>query len=199
MMKFSDQLFEDLLREHGAALRGMAREAPAPARRRARPIWATTGLATAAAAVTGAFVLFGTGASPAYAVTRNADGTVSVSVAKASGIGAANAKLKAMGVRAVVVRVGDGCPGLDSLIVHDDPGGPVQTTVRGHDGHIDSITVNASGIPADETMILAFQSDGGATFGSSGFVTGPVPACVSLPAPGALPAGSSTQGTLTGP
>jgi hypothetical protein len=181
MTSFADQLLEDLMREHGHELHS----APSPRRRAVRPAWVTAGLAAAAAATVGGFVLFGGSAAPAYAVTQHADGTVSVSVSQPSAINAANAKLRAIGVRAVIVPVRAGCPSFDSVTVKTRPGASVSTTVRldPGNGRIAGITVNAKGVPAGETMVLAFGGTSGDTFGVSGFVQGAVPHCISLPTP----------------
>ena len=59
-------------------------------------------MATAAALLLGAST-----SSPAFAVTRNADGTVTVDLMKPSGIAGANERLAAMGVRAQIRRSGE--------------------------------------------------------------------------------------------
>jgi len=216
MTKFADQLYEDLMREHGDALRSVSQPetetVPARLRRRAtRPAWLTAGLVTGTGAVAGGFVLFGGATAPAYAVTQNPDGTVSVSVSQASAIDAANAKLTALGVRAVVVPVRAGCPSFDSVTMHNTQlshgsgsaavHSSVSVAVGGHNGQISSITINAKGVPADETIVLAFESTDGGVIGASGFVVGRPPACVSLPAPpigGPGPGGGQTSGHQSG-
>jgi hypothetical protein len=77
MTKLEDQLFGQLMAEHGHRLRAVER--PAPARRRVRrPVWLAAG---AAAAVTATVMALGSApASAAYSVTRHANGTVTVSV-----------------------------------------------------------------------------------------------------------------------
>lgn len=196
MTKFADQLFADLMREHGDALRTQpGRPVPAaarPRRRAARPAWLTAGIATVTGAVAGGFVLFGGAAAPAYAVTQNSDGTLSVSVKQASAIDAANATLKAMGVKVVVVPVRPGCPNLSTLTFGGPgspktPGGHVSVGVSVSGGAVGSITVEAKGVPSDETMVLAFEDSGGGLFGGSGLVKGRVPGCVTLPTPPVRP------------
>ena len=191
MTKFADQLYEDLMREHGAALRSMPRPAtPARARRRAaRPAWVTAGLVTATGAAAGGFVVFGGAAAPAYAVTRNANGTVSVAVKQASAIDAANARLKAIGVRVVIVPVRAGCPNLDTLTDQGLRGAAVGVSVGGHAGRVDTITVNAKGVPAGDALVLAFEDSDGGVFGGSAIIKGKAPGCVTLPAPPARPSG----------
>jgi hypothetical protein len=196
MTKFADQLYADLMREHGHALRSLPEPSAAPRRRGARPARLTAGIAAATGAVAGGFVLFGGAAAPAYAVTQNADGTLSVSVKQASAIDAANATLKAMGVKVVVVPVRAGCPNLGSLAITaprtpQTPDTRVSVAVSGHNGAVDSITVDAKGVPSDETLVLAFENAGGGVFGGSALVKGAAPSCVSLSAPtapGAPPA-----------
>ena len=53
-------------------------------------------------------MLFGASTSPpAFAVTRNPDGTVTVNLMQLSGIAGANKKLAAMGVRAQIAAAGE--------------------------------------------------------------------------------------------
>jgi len=115
MTKFEDQLFGQLMAEHGHRLRAV--EQPAPTRRRVRrPVWLATGAAGAVAAVTAAVMAFGSApASAAYSVTRHDNGTVTVAVSRPSGLAGANMTLHAMGARVVVVPVRPGCPPIASL------------------------------------------------------------------------------------
>ncbi len=186
MTKFEDQLFGQLMAEHGHRLRAMER--PAPARRRVgRPVWLAVGAAGAVAAVTTAAVM-ALGSAPAYAaysVTRHANGTVTVSVDRASGVAGANAALHAMRARVAVVPVRPGCPPIGSLprphpAPHPDVSVATGVTKSGHR----SVTVKLGkgGIPAGDTMILAFSGKpGGTSLGAGGIITGRVPRCVSLP------------------
>src|ERR1700761_6237054 len=120
MTKFADQLFDDLMREHGAAL-----AAPAPKRRLVtRPLLLTTGVAGAAAAAVAGVLVTG-GGTPAYAVTSHADGTVSLAVYQQSGIAGANTRLRTLGdEQVVVVPVKAGCPSIDSLATPATSGRP---------------------------------------------------------------------------
>ena len=82
MTKFSDQLFDDLMREHGPALAHSG--TPAHVARKATPA--------------------------AYTVRNNPDGTVTLAVYQKSGIAGANAKLRTLGDKqVVVVPVEPGC------------------------------------------------------------------------------------------
>ena len=191
MTKFEDQLFGQLMAEHGHQLRTVER--PAPARHRARrPVWLATGAVGAAAAVTATVMALGSApAMAAYSVTKH-DGAVSVSVYRASGVAGANAALRALRARVVVVPVRQGCPAIGSLPRPQPaphPGVWVRSGV-GQSGHR-SVSVKIKGnIPKGDTMILAFSGNprSGGAVGAGGIITGPVPSCVSLPS---APSGGS--------
>ncbi|MBS2551384.1 hypothetical protein KGQ19_31395 [Catenulispora sp. NL8] len=180
MTDFADSLFEDLMAEHGAELTS-ATAAPTPARRRyTRPAWASAGTVAAAGAAVVGFTVF-SGTASAYAVTDNHDGTVTVSVTKAEGISGANAKLHKMGASAVVLKATPGCPSLDSFATPTPNVGKTGLRMQAGPGGKDTVTIQAQGLPKNETMLIAFGFDG--VKGQVGMVltTGPVPACVSLP------------------
>ena len=186
MTKFEDQLYQDLITEHGHHLRPL--QQPAAARRRVRrPVWLATGAAGAVAAGTAAVLVLGSApALAAYSVTRH-DGAITVAVNRPSGVAGANVALHGMGARVRVVPVRPGCPPIGSL-PHPQPGpapGVSVGTGVGQNGHR-SVTVKLGqpGIPAGDTMILAFSGSGGpgtTSLGAGGIITGPVPRCVSLP------------------
>ena len=200
MTKFEDQLLEELMTEHGHHLRAVER--PAPARRRAwRPVWLATGAAGAAAAVTAAVMALGsTPASAAYSVTRHANGTVTVSVSRPSGVAGANAALHALRARVVVVPVHPGCPAIGSLPrprPAPHPSVMVGTGV-GKSGHRSvTVKIGKGGIPRGDTMILAFSGNprSGGSVGAGGIITGRAPSCVSLPP---VPRGGIGTGTQAG-
>ncbi len=102
MTEFEDNLWLEVVREHGHELararRPVRKHRLAP--RRQLLAGSTVGLAAAA---TASALLFSASTSPrAFAVTRNRDGTVTVNLRQPSGIAGANAKLAAMGVRAKI-------------------------------------------------------------------------------------------------
>jgi hypothetical protein len=186
MTKFEDRLFGQLMAEHGQQLRAVERPAPAPARRRARrPVWLATGAAGAVAAATAAVLaLGGAPAYAAYSVTQH-DGTVSVSVYNASGVDGANAALHRIHARVVVVRVRPSCPPIGSLPRPHPAPHPAVSVGSGvnSQGHRSVSVKIKGGIPAGDTMILAFTGNprSGGAVGAGGIITGPVPHCVSLP------------------
>jgi hypothetical protein len=158
MTRFADQLFDDLMREHGPAL---ARTTVATAPKRhitARPVLMTAGAGGVAAAVA-AGVLAAGGGTPAYAVTTHADGTVTLAVYQASGIAGANSQLHELGDRVVVVPVKPGCPSIDSLPAPGVPGKDISLQVKASTGG--SVTVDAHGIPAGDILVLGIASTGG--------------------------------------
>jgi hypothetical protein len=201
MTKFEDRLLRQLVAEHGHHL--PAAERPAPGRRRARrPVWLATGAAGTAAAVTAAVMALGSApASAAYSVTQH-DGSVTVSVSRLSGVAGANAALRRLRARVVVVPVRPGCPPIGSLPrPHPAPHPAVSVGARvGSNGHRSvTVKVGKGGIPKGDTMILAFFGSGrpGATTGGAGgIIAGPAPRCVSLPhAPPPGAGGTSSAST----
>jgi hypothetical protein len=184
MTKFEDQLFGQLMTEHGHHLRAVER--PAPARHRVRrPVWLATAAAGVVAAVTAAVMALGSApAMAAYSVTRH-DGVVTVSVNRASGVAGANAALRKMHARVVVVPVRPDCPPIGSLPrphPAPHPAVGVKSRMNGQGHRSVSVTIKGS-IPAGDTMILAFTGNphSGGSVGAGGIITGPVPHCVSLP------------------
>jgi hypothetical protein len=102
MSEFEDNLWVTVLREHGDELARTERAAHTH-RRASRPQLLAGTTAGLAAMATAAALLFGASTSPpAFAVTRNADGTVTVNLMHTSGIAGANKELAAMGVRAQI-------------------------------------------------------------------------------------------------
>ena len=120
MTKFEDQLYQELMTEHGHHLHTLQR--PAPARRRVRrPVWLATGAAGVVAAGTAAVMALGSApALAAYSVTQH-DNAITVAVNRPSGVTGANVTLHAMGARVRVVPVRPGCPPIGSLPPHAGP------------------------------------------------------------------------------
>jgi hypothetical protein len=99
MTKFTDHLWSDLAREHGATLAHADRREPGRARLLRRPrvlAGGTLGLAGVGTAL--AIVLGAASAPAAYAVTTNSNGSVLVTINEETALPQANAKLAAMGI-----------------------------------------------------------------------------------------------------
>lgn len=182
MTKFTDQLFDDLMQEHGPAL--AATQLPTVRKRRvAHPVRLSAVAAGIAAAGTAVGVMMTGSASPAYAVTSNADGTTTVAVYQNSGIAQANAKLRSIGGRVFVVPVGSHCPGINALRAPAVPANPAVVAVKTEGGRL---TLQAKGIPAGDLLVAAFPrvSVNGARYiiAVDKLTSGHAPACVSVAA-----------------
>jgi hypothetical protein len=214
MTKFADQLFDDLMREHGSTLTNARTPAPRQhlATRRALLAVGGGGVAVAAAAGTngaGHGADAAAGRTPAYAVTPHRNGTITLAVYQKAGIAGANAKLRELGDSQVyVVPVGAGCPSMSSLPAPAVPLNGKHLTVRSSvtvgSSPGGSVTVNAKGIPVGDILVVAVQttSNGNTrtSLGAGRLSTAPPPSCVSLPAlpaPPPLP-GSGVTKTATG-
>jgi hypothetical protein len=184
MTKFSDQLFDDLMREHGPALAHT--RPPAHPQRRVtarRTLLAGGGTLAVAAAI--AATLVARNPAPAYAVTKNPDGTITLAVYRTSGIAGANARLRQLGdQQVVVVPIEPGCPRPPAPAV-SGRGHRITTgiTVSGNG----SVIVNAQGIPAGDILVVGVQTStvhGRHTgLGVGALTSPPAPSCINGPAP----------------
>ena len=114
-------------------------------RARAMAMIAGVGIAGAIAA---AVLMLGTSAtSPAYAVTRHANGTVSVRLWRLAGISGANRKLAAMDVRARIVPASALARARYIAALQPCQGKPA--------GTVETITINPAAIPANQELVLA--------------------------------------------
>jgi len=138
MSEFEDNLWLTVVREHGDDLARTNRTVHTHRRASSPQLLAgtTAGLAALATAAT---LLFGAStSSPAFAVTRNPDGTVTVNLMHQSGIAGANMKLAAMGVRARIAVQAKTPPNLVC------PGGAAPT-----------ITFDPASIPNSQELVIA--------------------------------------------
>jgi hypothetical protein len=218
MTKFEDQLFDDLMREHGSTLTNARRRAPRRHVATRRALLAAGGGGVAAAAAAAGVLIAAAaggapghsanlagGTTPAYALTTHSNGTITLAVYQQSGIAAANARLRALGDRQVyVVPVGAGCPGMSSLPAPAVPLNGKHLSVQSGVSAGGSVTVDAKGIPAGDILVVAVEtaSNGNTrtSLGAGQLTTAPAPSCVSLPAPPAPPAppGNGVSKTATG-
>jgi hypothetical protein len=179
MTKFEDQLYADLIHQHGQDLAGVAR--PTASRRAITPgrvLIATGAGGVAVAAAVGA--LTAGGGAPSYALATNPDGTVTLAVYQSAGIAPANAKLRELGDNVVVVPVKAGCPSLSSLPAPAvTPTG--QVSVAGSGSSSGSITVDAHGVPAGDIIVVGVETSGQRVSVAGRLTSPPAPSCVSLP------------------
>ena len=208
MTKFSDQLFDDLMREHGPAL---AHTTLAHTTLAARPrrhiatrgtLLAGGGALAVAGAVAGALAAVnGTPAHPAgsatpaaYTVTKNPDGTITLAVYQQSGIAGANARLRTLGDKqVVVVPIEQGCTSKVTPPAVSGKGHLLTTGIsRSPNG---TITVNAHGIPAGDILVIGVATSGHTSYGVGTLASPPAPSCVSAPP---LPPGNSGSGSTGG-
>jgi hypothetical protein len=186
MTKFTDELFDDLMAEHGPALASTSMPAARKRHLATRPMLLVSGAGGLAVAAT-VGILATAGGSPAYAVTAHPNGTVTLAVYKDSGIAGANAKLRQLGDgQVVLVPAGPNCPSLASLPAPPvKPDGPV--SIEGSSSNDGSFTFNAQGIPDGDIVVVALSSntDGNThtNLGGARLTAAPAPSCVSLPNP----------------
>lgn len=153
MSEFEDNLWRDVVREHGDDL--AQTKWPPPRRRQPRPrVLAGTTVVLAAAAAVIALVLGGAGTSPAYAVTTNHDGSITLAINRLNGIHAANVKLSSLGVRAMAVQVPVACHAAISVARFNPHRIPVGKTLviaawrAGHNVRLSSARVGRAGAAA---------------------------------------------------
>lgn len=202
MTKFADQLYADLMQEHGSALADIRPPAGSPRQFASRRVLLATGAGgLAIAATAGALVATAgspavTGApasrdgTPAYKLTTHQDGAITLAVYKSSGIAQANARLQELGDNVVVVPVEAGCPAFGSLPAPAVSAKGIPISVQTGRSENGSITVNAQGIPAGDIMVIGFVTSAQGTAGVAAITSPPAPACISLPAspgPGSPP------------
>jgi hypothetical protein len=178
--KSADHVFDEPMREHGAALRALIERTPAPTRpggRAARASWMAAGVTAVTGAVAAGFMLFSGAGAAAYAVTQNPNGTLTIAVRQASAIDAVNARLRALGARVAVVPLSPACPSSDSLVAKYPRTGQVEVEVQAGDNP--SVTIDAKSIPTDGTLVISLDSARGGMVPLVGpVVTGPTPHCI---------------------
>jgi hypothetical protein len=98
MSKFTDHLWQDLVREHGPKLAHADRPGPGQVRRPRPRVLAGSSLGLAGIGAALVLALGGSAAAPAFAITTNGDGSVLVNINRLQSLPAANHKLTAMGI-----------------------------------------------------------------------------------------------------
>jgi hypothetical protein len=169
MSTFEDRLWAQLVDEHGDHVRLPGPGTRASHKRRPALI-TTTALATGGVVATVVLAFSAsTSAPPAYAVTTNADGTVTVTLNDISAITGLNAELARDGVNARAIPMTASCPSHAPLVMM--PAGTDPSTY--------TMTIVPSMIPAGSTAVLAAgQTASGQVELLQGAARPPVPACV---------------------
>jgi hypothetical protein len=158
------------------------------------------GAAAAVAAATTAVLAIGaaTSAAPAFAVTDNPDGSVSITLNEITGVFELNAKLAAMGIAVRAVPVASGCTATAQVVGPDGSVQPAATLAAtplgtsprtGSPATLNTITVDPPHT-SGQTEILAASTSGLDLLGQ--VVQGQVPSCVA-------PAGSASPASGTFP
>jgi hypothetical protein len=161
MTRFKDNLLDDLMREHGETVQ----EVPEQRRRSARPVLVAAGVLTIAGVATVAITTSGN--SPeAWAVTKNADGSVTLTIRDIKGVGPANAELREFGISAKAVPMSRDCAPLDESKL--DLRGGYKLPRHEEDG---SVTMSPGDVPPGYTILLGVSNLPGRGTGLS--YTGP--------------------------
>lgn len=188
MSTFEDQLWSQLVRERGEQMGAAPRAAAAlatsvtatsPATRRTpglrRPALLTgSALGIAGLATAGVFAL--SSASPAFAVTKNSDGTVAISLSDLSDLSALNQKLAQDGVPVTAVPISTSCSATATI---NNPSGDSGPASQAHQDTTDFVTIDPSQIPSGEIGVLgASQTASGQVDLVFGETTSPAPSCL---------------------
>jgi hypothetical protein len=181
MSKFEDRLWSELAREQGVRLAG--REAPPRHRRSRRAPLAAGGLVTGAIIAAALTLTASSGPQAAYAVSENADGSVTLTLDETFGVFAVNSELARLGVRVRVRRIEPGCTavGVPDRAHRTQVMRSVQMRKLA-DGfaHIEWV-INPDAIPPGDTLGLSAQrAEGGpipAAATSMELYRGPAPDC----------------------
>lgn len=206
MSNFEDQLWSQLVRERGEQMRAAPRATAAlassvtatrPATERAprlrRPALLTgSAFGIAGLATAGVFAL--TSASPAFAVTKNPDGTVAISLSDISDLSALNQKLAQDGVAVTAVPITASCTAAAALT---NPSGESGPSPQAHQDTSNVVTIDPSQIPSGDIGVLgASQTASGQVTLLFGDTTPPAPSCLNSAAFNRSQAGdTSTRGT----
>jgi hypothetical protein len=166
MSTFEDRLWSELVREHGDQMR---LHGTSSTRRLRRPtVLAGAALSTAGLAAAAVLAFSATTTTPAYAVTTNSDGTVTVTLNDIAAITALNAELTRDGIAARAIPLTADCP------VHGFP----NPMPAGTNPSTYTITIVPREIPAGYTAVLAVgENPSGQISLAQGAFPSPVPVC----------------------
>jgi hypothetical protein len=189
MTNFEDQLWSQLVRERGEQMRAAPRATAAlassvtattPATRRGRRLRRPallTGSALGVAGLASAGVLALTSASPAFAVTKNPNGTVDVTLSDLSDLPALNQQLAKDGIPVTAVPLSTSCSATAAI---NNPSGESSPSISASGQETtDVVTIDPSQIPSGEVGVLgASQTASGQIKLMFGETTPPAPSCL---------------------
>jgi hypothetical protein len=189
MSNFEDQLWSQLVRERGEQMRAAPRATAAlassvtattPATRRGRRLRRPallTGSALGVAGLASAGVLALTSASPAFAVTKNPNGTVDVTLSDLSDLPALNQQLAKDGIPVTAVPLSTSCSATAAI---NNPSGESSPSISASGQETtDVVTIDPSQIPSGEVGVLgASQTASGQIKLMFGETTPPAPSCL---------------------
>jgi hypothetical protein len=170
MTRFKDNLLNDLMREHGETVE----EAPLRNTRSARPLLIAAGALAVAGVATVSITTSGN-TPEAFAVTKNADGSVTLTIKDIKGIDPANAKLREYGIGAKAVPMSRDCAPLDESKL--DLLGGYKLPRHEEDG---SVTMSPGDVPPGYTILLGISNmpNRGTGLGYTGPHRDPAPDCL---------------------
>jgi hypothetical protein len=186
MSNFEDQIWSQLVDERSAQMRAApdaaaalassvttARTARPGSSRVRRPALLTgTGLGLAGLATAGVLALAGGSAAPAFAVTRDSNGYVDISLSDLSALPALNQRLAQEGIPVVAVPMSPTCPTTGTFLIM--PGVPLGTEPTS-----DPAIIDPSQIPSGDVGVLAvMQTDSGRWAGVTVDAPAPGPSCL---------------------
>jgi hypothetical protein len=175
---------------------------PLPGAHRRRPLL-FAGTATAAVAATAALlILTSGGVAPAFAVDRQTNGDVTVTINQLSDAQGLQSQLRAAGINAEVdyTPAGKACRQPRGRTAQPPNGGPGTVGVRmTSNGGSSTFTVSRNMVGPGQTLVIATSGGTGPSSVGMQVIGGPVSPCVLVDAPG-VPAGPafSTHGQFGG-
>lgn len=185
MSTFEDQLWSQLVHERGEQMRAASAATAALAasasvttrtsrrRRDVRRPALLTGTALGIAGIATAGVLALSAAPAAFAVVKNSDGTVTITLNELSSLAALNQKLSQEGIPFTAVPMSTTCPASGSIsILPSSPREPAQPPKS-------AITIDATQIPNGDVGVLgATETSSGRVELVAGAATPPTPSCL---------------------
>ena len=190
MSNFEDQLWSQLVRERSAQMRAaptataaLASSAtateftrPSGSRVRRRAMLTGTSLGLAGLATAGVFALSAGSAAPAFAVTKDSNGTVAITLSDLSALPALNQKLTQEGIPVVAVPMSATCTTTGPFAIL--PGVPLGTQPTSA-----AVLIDPSDIPSGDVGVVGvIQADSGRWGLVTVEASAPGPSCLNLAA-----------------